>query len=411
MPALHWRGLLSGGGIYFLGLGALLGIDLIVARTEPEAVIASWAAFKSAVFVGGALCLLGLDQALVRNPNSARRILGFVAVQILVIAALATAVYATAVAGFSDRIVVLYAAIALFAASILGGAYFRARFEIPIALLSVHLWKIIAMAVIVMALLAGVPRSYQEIVAAALAVGVAIPLLVRYRFPAEPIKHAPDTETGLADFYRIGMRFCASGLLLNLSLYLDQLLLNYFGEIGASAAYFRHVTLFLLPLVAANGFLGFIAGPYIRQQGPAFDTILRRYWPALILVSAIASLSVLAIGWHAFPWIYPNATPDLYLAAIISVVGFQRFLLIVSSAYLGVHASRQHLDRFVLGSAIGVAAIVPVYLTLHGFGMPAAYAIALAAALNWAARLTTSSVITWNIMRARNPSSNASGPT
>lgn len=386
--------------VYAIGLTSFFAFDILVARYDTDAGIAAWATLKGTLFIGGTLCLLGLDQALVRNPNSAMKIVKILAVQILVLSAVITGIFYSLALVTSPLWYSL--ATALFAASILGGAFYRARMELLPALLNVHSWKFIAIILVFIALQSGENVNYLFYITLALLVGVMSATLVGIALPKERISHAEDTEKDLFSFYKIGIRFFASAFLLNLSLHLEQLTLNYFDQTEVSATYFRYVTLFLLPLVAANGFLGFIIGPYIRKHQYKFDQLIGKYWPAVPAISIVMATGSLLVGSFIFPYLFPKAASlDWSLVILISLIGFTRFNLIFSSGYLGVHATGRQLDQYILLSALGIALMIIIFILLQKLGVHPAHSMAFASLCNWLVRVLSGTFISKNILSER----------
>src|SRR5690606_27045880 len=65
--------------------------------------------------------------------------------------------------------------------------------------------------------------------------------------------------------YRSALRFLLMGGTLNLSVNLEQVILSAFGHEEAGAVLFAHLTAFGFIFYAANGFYGFVLGPYVRR--------------------------------------------------------------------------------------------------------------------------------------------------
>jgi len=68
--------------IYAAGLFSLIICDVLVTKFYPSTDVADWAQIRSLVAILSVLCLVGLDQVLIRSPQSSKRLLGLLAIQI-----------------------------------------------------------------------------------------------------------------------------------------------------------------------------------------------------------------------------------------------------------------------------------------------------------------------------------------
>ena len=76
-------------GVYVLGLGALILSDILVTKYFPPDDVALWALVRSLVGIVGVFCVVGLDQVLVRSPQSSKRLLSVLSIQIPLLATIA----------------------------------------------------------------------------------------------------------------------------------------------------------------------------------------------------------------------------------------------------------------------------------------------------------------------------------
>jgi len=90
------------------------------------------------------------------------------------------------------------------------------------------------------------------LVISALCLTVSISTIFAYFNP--PSKMRPQNPEERGALYQIGARFMASSLLLSLSIYAEQLVVNSFGTTNEAAIYFTHATYFLFPISLANGY-------------------------------------------------------------------------------------------------------------------------------------------------------------
>src|SRR5690606_1965449 len=72
--------------IFVIGRGMYFGSDLLVTGfLDPDQVV-EWAEFRSVIGLAGLFCLVGLDQVLIRSPQSSARILSVLAFQVPLLA-------------------------------------------------------------------------------------------------------------------------------------------------------------------------------------------------------------------------------------------------------------------------------------------------------------------------------------
>lgn len=386
------------GLVYASGLAAFFIGDLLISKLGTDIEIADWAALKSSLFIGASLCLLGLDQALVRNPSSAGRIARLLIVQAIFMAAALSPLF-----WYMDTFRNLpydYFALLALTSVTLSAATYRSRFHMIESQSAANHWRFFFGLLVAACFYTGATRHYAIMVVASVFLGLSVSFLIyKVRKPATR-EHAPDTETSLGACYRIGLRFCVSALFLNLSLYVEQLILKADGRTTEAATYFRYTTLFLMPAVAATGFLGFYLGPFTRLHGDRVRQFVQQRFPLIILAAAVATTVGIVPGVLALPYITEGKLQlDFGLTLCMAAIAFFRILMVLPSAYLGVHADGRTLDRFLMCSAAGIVMLVVVYTSLTAMEFRSDIAVALASITNWATRVSVGLWLTLSLMK------------
>ncbi len=382
MPALSLRAqIIPTIAVYILGLGGMAVIEICVAMYAPREEIAAWAAIKASLFVAIPICLLGLDQVLVRNPSRSKSIATISLLLIVAISGLVS--IALNASGLVNEIWKGWACLTLLASSVLFAAYYRAHSSMIKAQIATNLWRFFAAIAIVALFFLGLERDYLLIIS--LSILIALALAARFNKNPIPSRHSlADSEQSTSEYFRVGSRFLAGGFLLNAALHLDQILLNLDGEVLASANYFQHTTLFLLPVVFASGFIGFYLGPLLRNNFTQAQLRIKEMWPWLVSAAfGYAILSTVVMSFLFQPVYGDSAQLSFHLVLPLAFVGTLRLLYSVPSAGLNVYAPTRLLDLNLILSAIGFLVQIFLYFGLTRSQVPADEAVAISSAGHW----------------------------
>ncbi len=366
----------------------MMVVDLLVASIDDRERVASWALLKSILFIGSPLVLLGIDHALVRSPDLLRKASPIVGLQ---------AVGISIVLGFLLQLVVdvpwIGTTVSILAVSATSFAFaaLRARGHLLWAQVALQGWKLFLVASIVWMLWMDSPdpipsRSlvFTGSVASLLVVvviGRADRLLLRKT-------DLTNMEDSIRDLYRAGAPFVATMVLLNLSLFLEQLLLNTGSSSEESARLFSHTSVVLPLIVFGNGFVNFWLGAQARQDGNRFIRWWTRFRGLVPIWSVGAALLGLLVGWQVVVT-SPLASFDFEwrIALALAAVGALRTSFVIPSSYIAVWARPSELHRFVRINALGVTSFIVIFFALTWSGYSAILAALAGSLANWCLRV------------------------
>lgn len=396
IAARLWAG--SAFVIYGAGLAALLLADLIVTNTFPPEQIVDWAVFRSLVGVSAVVPLIGLEQVLVRSPQSSARILRLLAWQIPIIGPCVG--MALAALGFvSDWSIGAGISIGS-ALSLVLFQYFRSHQKSVLSQLSQQGWKILALGVVLWVGWSGIEVNI-------LLVGVVLLLLVdvlglgalQKLPPARLHPQAPEAASAL---YAISSRFMVTALFMSLSIYAEQLVVNRLGSTEEAALYFTAATYFLFPASFLNGYAAFLIGPWIRDHHDRFLRTIRRYWLAIGLGVATYVAALSLVGWVGWTLTGPAVGQvDHGLQVIFALACLSRTLYLLPSGYIGVFGHPRQHDVLILAQLGILAVVIGVFLALTAAEVPVLYAVGIASTTNWALRYVSASLVMRLIARSR----------
>ena len=371
-------------GVYGLGICALSGADILVTKFFSAHDISDWAEVRSLIGLSSILCLVGLDQVLMRSPRSSARILRLLSVQTPLLAI----PIGLGIWGLGYLSNWIYAAILVTgsAASLALSQYFRSHHRPTQSQLAQQGWKILAFAAFATMALTGERLPIDPMVTG-LVVVTALGAVLLLAFQPPSSLHPQDPESPRA-LYAIGSRFMVTSLFLASAIYAEQLLVNGVGSVHDGALYFAHATYFLFPISAVNGYFAFLIGPWIRDNHDRFVQAIRtRAW--LILLVSIAYAGVMnAVGWLAWQVVAPAVGPvDHMLQGLFLCSCIATTLYTLPSAYNGVFGQPRQHDFLILIQVIAMAGAIGIFLLLYKLiGMSLVHSVAIASALNWGLR-------------------------
>ncbi len=349
--------------------------------------------------IGGTLVLFGMDQVMVRLPYQAVSILKRSYLQIMI----AVILYGLAInrAGLLSEGLWLLFAVFLLALSTLYFGFCRSRFLLLPAQVVTNGWKPVFLLVLILLLTFEVPRNYSIIFIVSIIISLLLANLL-YKEKNNLVtmeKHGFETVKGQ---YSLGARFFISLMSLNLSLYLEQILLNAGSHTEASTTYFSHFAIILPLMIVFNGYVGFILGPYIRRDVAKFDLFLGKYWWVFSVAALCLGTLSFLLSMYSYSFLLNGKKEFIYsLGLIITAIGILRIIYILPSSYLGVVASKQALNRFIIMNIIGIVILVGGFYFFYYLSGNALYSIAYASLLNWIIRSGYGNYLVWNIWKKR----------
>jgi hypothetical protein len=370
--------------------------DLLVTKLYGAEDVAQWAQIRSLVGIAAIPCLIGLDQVLVRSPQSSGRLLSILGVQVPLLGIL------SGLTMWSMGLMGSWQAGALLAIGSAGSLvffqYFRSHHHRMKSQIAQQGWKILALIMIASSIVMQSDLNLQSVVIGV--IWVSVILSVVFLFFSPPHKMRSQKPDNARQFYDIGARFMVSSLFLALSVYGEQLIVNRFGGAMSGALYFTHATYFLFPVSLVVGYFAFLIGPWIRDNHQKFIQIVQTRRVAIFMGVLLLGVVVQMIGWLA--WVIVNPTgspPDIWLQGAFLVICMARTLYSLPSGYLGVFGQPRQHDRLIIGQAISLFIAVGVFYVSHFvLGVFVIYAVAYASAVNWILRTGVGIGISKNIM-------------
>lgn len=370
--------------IYGIGVLSLFLCDFLVTKSLGTDQIALWAEIRSLIGIGGVICLVGLEQVLVRSPQSSARLLRMILIQTPLIALiLGLMIWKVGFLGdfWVAACLVYFSAInmALF-------QYFRSNRLRISSQIAWQGWKIVAFLLLVMGVSIGWIADVRTLILIAFSIAIAVSMYSLRQNPPSTLRtQQPDSVSAL---YFIGVRFMLSALMLALAVYGEQLIVARIGTAADTSLYFTHAAYFLFPISLLNGYLAFVSGPVIRDDHANMMRQLyeRKWW----LISGIIAAVLIAhavgrVGWEIV--VPKSGSIDLTLSLIMLLSCFARTFYTLPSTYLGVFATPRQHDVLLIGQILILAAsILFLIVLLQSFGLPLLHAVAAASATNWIAR-------------------------
>lgn len=384
--------------IYAFGTSSLLVSDFIVSGFSSKNDIAAWAQFRATLGLSAILCLIGLDQMMMRTPASSRRLFGVATIQVPFVAALLSAALST----IYDNLSIFSAlAIALSAATImLISQFHRSCGRLVAAQFFDQAWKVACFAGLIIVALFNLEVEAARIAVYMLIIG-AILSAVGLSPYLRDFRENPDTMP-MGEIYRHSIRYFMMSVNLAAATYLEIIILSAASDPETVAHYFSHYTYFVLPFVGIVGFFAFIAGPWIRDNEKTFLIFLRKYFPMLLVIVLIFVGGFGALGvalWNFSPPLNASIDPALFIAFLFVV--FFRTIYVIPSAYVGVFGVRSEHDTLILLQVGSLGFALIVGFVSFDLGASSQHAIAFAGGVNWCLRTSAGVLMIGKISRHR----------
>ena len=388
-------GLIISFGIYGLGLLAYLLSDLYITKYYEADIIADWAFYKSFFPLIGALCIMGLDQALIRYPQYVNAIsISFISRMTVL------AVVSVLVVGFFrdyqlTNIFILIFIVMAYTALLYNAGAQRAHRKFWQAQIAINSWKILLLFLVIYLSNYPVYTWYGMSLLASL---VVIILIKGFKYPEQ--KKIEESSVS-KEIYNVGFYFFIHNIVFVFSIYGEQFLINIYGSKDVSAYLFSHYVVFASVANSLLGFVGFILMPKIKQMHNFNLAIYKQWLIRFVLIgfvlSVISFLSGLLIIKYIFAsWNYYSDAGELdYLIIIfICMVCWVRYIYSLPSSTMGAYANEKKLKI----TAIYNWALIIIYMLVfmlilsQSTGADAARLISIATFCGWMVRLFISNL-------------------
>ena len=389
--------------VYVSGLGSLLLLDLIITAVFEGSVISDWGGLRSVIGIAGIFCLVGLDQVLVRSPQSSKKILKAIFVQVPILAVIIG--WGFSYFGFVKNWFLGGVIAAGSAMTLVFFQYFRS-FSLNLkSQLSQQGWKIFALLTVLLFLALDFQIELGAVVA--VSIWLSILLCLFFYIKSLPENMMAQNAESLSDLYQIGIRFMVTSLMLALTVYAEQLVVNHYGGHQNGALYFTHATYFLFPASILNGYLAFLIGPWVRDNHDRFLGILKKRWPLIVAFSAFFALFVFSAGSFFWSVIGPSVgVPDTILQIVFMVSVVARTLYTLPGGYLGVFGMPGDHNILIVGQLVIFATVLALFFFFKEVeGVLIVYLVSILSALNWVMRTALSFSMVSVIARRKNAKS------
>lgn len=371
--------------IYLGGIGALMLADVLASSALEIADVAVWSRVRAINGILAVVCLLGLDQFLLRHPEEVRRVRGILFVQIP-LASVAAALIGHA---FSQPVLMMILIATFSSVSIAVSQFHRGRGRLLAAQMSAQSWKMIFLAGIGYYAWSKSGIGFENLIV----ICAIISLIVIFLFSliGKNYSHAREGGRGvdgLGTVYGISLRLMAISTLTTLSIYLEQLLVNGLGSDHDAAVYFTHATYFLFSASLINGYLSFLAIPWAKSNVEKFENIMSKWMGRTMLAAAVYVVFVqgaASIAWH----ILTPAVGEIDFPILIafSISAWSRTIYTYPSAFFGAFGEKDQYTTVTARYALSLLIAGALFLVLWvAAGLSLVHAVAWASTSNWLLR-------------------------
>ena len=236
--------------IYLLGTSALIALDIAVSKFLSAAGIETWATIRSLIGLSGFVCLIGLDQMIVRSRQSSFLICRLVAVQVPLLSIIVGTLiwWLEFMSNWSYSILLVAGS----SATMFFQQYFRSNHLRVRAQVAEQGWKVVTLCIVSGSVIWNIQIMIDLAFITAIIGMIAVSSLSLLQSP--PNKLFAQSPEPVSSLYAYGFRFMLSSILLALALYGEQLVVSGLGTSEESATYFTHAVFFLFPISIANGY-------------------------------------------------------------------------------------------------------------------------------------------------------------
>lgn len=385
--------------LYAIGLLAYFLCDVLVTSFMMPEQVVQWAQVRSLIGLSGIVCLIGLESVLIRSPQSSSRLLRRLLIQIPLLALPVAAVVHEI--GYLESYAQAYFLAIGSAGTIALYQYYRSHHLRSMAQLTQQGWRIAAFFLVLFLIWQPETLPLGASVVWLLVLGLGISVLLFTRFP--PSRLHPQDPEPMGDMYRIGVRFLVTSTFLGLAIYAEQLVIQAVGTIDDAARYFSHATYLLFPMGLVNGYLGFVLGPWVRDNHDRFIETLARRWHVILLIVLLYAILLHGVGLGAW-WIMAPSVgePDLGLRLTFLLTSIVITLYQLPSAYNGVFAQTRHHDALILAQVFALMCAFAVFwVLLRKLDVEPTLSVAAGAMTNWLLRTGFGMAVLFMISRHR----------
>lgn len=369
--------------MFLIGTGSFFLVDVWIGRMETPDNIADWALFKSLVFPLVTLALLGIDQAVVREPSKfplyARK-------AVLAMTALAgVAALLSWGAGAYHNALYIFAGTLLLSVSTLYFGMFRANLLFNLAHVARDGWKPLLLLMVVVAHFhTGFDAPLLLIAACGLTAIICVWAWSRRKVTGIVERH--DDISGFGSALSVSWPFCLAAFSLSIASYGEILLLKIFDAEAEISGYFRAIILFSYPAMFMNTYLATFLGSFVRQHAGESARYFAKFGIYLLPLMILVPAGALLIGYFLQGIVFPDHETPLFLAALLSGTAGVRFCYTFITSFVGTLGRKQEIRivllLYFLLALLTPAVCLPIYLVSENI----LFAVAATAMLHWLLR-------------------------
>lgn len=363
--------------INITGLLSIFVVDLLITKTNDSTVISSWALIKSTLFIGLIFVLVGLDQAIVRLKLKIMQIISPALLQFLIISAIVTVTIIFV--KHNLKYALLFPALFFLASIYLFYAEHRLNLNYARAQLSANGWRIVFLGALLIA-------GYQYFLLLLPLSILVVFIFIFFDRGGLKLLHSINFDE-YRKILTTGAHYFITLLTLTLTLYMDQIVLNFDSRIHESSTLFSHITFFISPNGILIGFGGFLLAPYLKKHPDKKKILYDKFIIRFLLVISIVVVGSYFVGFQLYSLLRPGYPVNITLSLGLSFVAFLRYLYILPSAYVGSFASNKLIRQVASFNLIGLITYVAVYFIVSRQSDNYLLAILLAILSVWIVRI------------------------
>lgn len=389
---------LAAPAIYTAGLCALMLCDLVISSSLGIEDVAYWSRIRASTGMLTILCLLGLEQYLIRFPDQASDIKRILMIQVPILAGICAVLISTVDFLHPWYLVVLIGITVSVSAAM--SQFYRGKMMLVASQISQQSWKIFLLAGVILYAVNHNIASFSQLIglsvgAAAVALWSTKVLCKRYFEVGEQVSNGRSPGRSLLGIYSTSLKLAAISSFTALSLYGEQIIINAIEEDFFAAQYFSHVTYFLFASSFLFGYLGFVLVPWARSNIDAFVKVYTEYFFRYVIISLLFISFMQLAALFFWSVLSPSVGGvDFILFAIFFVSSFFRLIYTYPSSYMAAFGSEDAYNTMIVLQIFALIAGLSLFISLWFFGsVPAVYAVAAGSSFNWVLRTVFSLVV------------------
>jgi len=384
--------------LYSISLASYFLVDIYISKNFENSEVANWAYLKSILFLSAAIVLLGMDKSVIKHPGFVKKYSKWLIIQIPVLAGFVSILFYFIKSEMS--FIGIFFPVLLLSILMAVQAIYRSFAKFTLAQMSSNGWKFVFFVIV------GILNEVFGVVALSESIIVSMIVVVFFilfiELNTKKIRRLSleysKVDSNIA--FRDGFLFLFHAVLFNLTISIEQIILNQQGMVDESALLFAHMAVFLPLIVALNGFSGFLIGPIVRKRGfilvNEFYSILKRY----TFVGIILLLVSYFIGDFLFKYFFENKFEfDIKICAFVLLIGGLRYLYVIPSSIIGMLGDSSVLKRSLIYYFFGALIYVSVLSVLLYLQYDTFNAILISSIINWFLRVGFGFILSYAELR------------